>query len=929
MASLNKILKLDMFSSPYQLNMAGDSGSKSYGGVLLTLLYSSLMAAVGFSNIKSYFDSTNPIEVSETFTKVVYPKIDLLENKVSPILIAYSDETTFIKAEEVHNYFTYVIQKISWVSTVVNGEPKFQKNFEIFPTVPCSQLTQEESFGYSYIDKGNYLYESIQDYGLCGKLPKNLTVEGKGADSLFTLLSVKLLPCSAGASCKSSQEMTKANFQLIVPSLDYNASNYLQPIKYITNVDDVFYVHPLYKQIFTAKMINRTVTDQEGIIPTLVERVTAYGIDKTVLTLQYRDGAVNCTAAQAAVPDNPQCLPYFEYNIQSSGTVTLNKRAYPTPSDIMGTIGGTSRVIFVGLVIAYFPFSRRNKKNSVMQKIFPLIFDEQFSTKKSKNSQVIPSTPDKEAAEQNLLLQGDDQTKKDLVPSSELNTGKEVAIPKELESKKKAISQKELITGKGSPTENSSNVLSPDSNSNEAPKPKDTLKSPNLIEATGVKSTVIGKDGKPALDLDLDKFSLKFDDNLGDAFGKLADSSKIKNDVENRVTRCKNRIVECWDKTCKKIKNTKLGRCCTFFADKISKCNSKVVAFVTCQKKKSSEQIEREEKVTKTFSKITEALDVVTIVRNFNLLNVVAHVILEDRHRDLAQMIGFKLWKAEQAERDEVEKKLNLKDLGDNAREEMLVKYEKAKTNESIKQVKTGYAKSLNNKEWAEKLRYLADQFYENELSKAEAPDPDAKEGEEENPQGADGDNKKASSPKGGFGFGFSWLSEKFNKFKEQPSSYLASKVEGLKKGAEEKADHLKGRFDNLSDKAETAKQAVKDRAGLLDSPVKGHASAIDSLAQGAKGQLGQMQAGAGRLTSQAGAAKTDVEDRVGDLMKPALGLKSAHKVGESLDIAASWELSPLEKLRPLGGNIDRNAGKDLDNQVMSPANLLKGPKNI
>ena len=47
------------------------------------------------------------------------------------------------------------------------------------------------------------------------------------------------------------------------------------------------------------------------------------------------------------------------------------------------------------------------------------------------------------------------------------------------------------------------------------------------------------------------------------------------------------------------------------------------------------------------FDRINDSLDVLTIIKNFNILKVLDNLIFEPRHHELTQYLGYDLWKAD------------------------------------------------------------------------------------------------------------------------------------------------------------------------------------------------------------------------------------------------------------------------------------------
>lgn len=396
---LQFLTNLDIFSTTFSLNIGGRAAMRSFAGLLFTIVYLSIMLAVTVTNVQDYFDTSNPISMTDSYSTSLSPKINVYDNKVNPVLIAYSTEIDWIKAEDLHMYFTFVIEKVTWVSsTTEDGEQLFEKQFDTFPTIPCSELTEEEFKIFDFMDKTSFVYESISGYGLCGRLPRNLTVEGNGADEIFSLLSVKVLPCSSGSQCKSYKEMVKTNFQIILPNTNFNASSVERPLTFSTSYDDIYYVHPLLKQTYTSKMMQRSVMDQVGLFPKWKQTSSVFSLDHTVLTIQHRTNITSCSSEQVAIKDNPDCLPYFQFDFQSSGTVLVNKRSYVTVSGTLGNIGGTSRVVFMLLLIFYLPINHHQRKKHILSMVFPLLHDPRFAHQKNYDMKSIKKSRSTETA---------------------------------------------------------------------------------------------------------------------------------------------------------------------------------------------------------------------------------------------------------------------------------------------------------------------------------------------------------------------------------------------------------------------------------------------------------------------------------------------------------------------------------------------------
>ena len=124
-------------------------------------------------------------------------------------------------------------------------------------TVACSTLMDDEFSIFEYMGKDNYYYNTIKEFGICPRPSDSFVVEGKGSEAIYRLFTIKIMPCSLPAGCESVDEMAKANFQIVLPSSNYQLSSKDDPHKFILNVDDVYYINPTVKQMFNSKTNRR------------------------------------------------------------------------------------------------------------------------------------------------------------------------------------------------------------------------------------------------------------------------------------------------------------------------------------------------------------------------------------------------------------------------------------------------------------------------------------------------------------------------------------------------------------------------------------------------------------------------------------------------------------------------------------------------
>lgn len=490
--------KLDFFSESATLNIGGEAAHRTFYGTLFTVIYTGIMLAIITTQFQSYLDTTLPLAVGESYSTEKYPEVNLTENSLLPVIIAYTNETDFINATDIGRYLTLKAQHTTW-KVVKNdkGNDIFEKTVRVFSVKPCRSLSNQKRAILDYMGKDNIFHESIDIHGLCPDIPLDLSVQGKGSDELFTTFDYKIYPCSLGSECKSFNDIIKVNFQMILPNSKLEVNNYTEPLTFTITADDIYFVNPQSHQVFTIKLKQFTVLDYIGLNPSWKERVKIHDIGGVHTKINYRRNSTVCDPAEVEAMDSTICHPYFTFLFQSSGQVIYNKRTYKTLSQTVGVVGGLNSVVIIALLLIYGPINEYRRKEFITKKTYTLL---------------------------------------------------------------------------------------------------------------GIKED------------DLDKSTAEFGVEVPTCPGQENQGSNSKTEeVENNMGQPPRR--------------TGWMVCC-------------------CCRKKTPDQLKWEERVKQAHLKISDSLDVLTIVRNFNLLQVLAHFFLEERHFDLAQYVGFDLWTKEKEERD-------------------------------------------------------------------------------------------------------------------------------------------------------------------------------------------------------------------------------------------------------------------------------------
>lgn len=370
--------KLDIVSPPVQLYVGGNERHNSWMGVIFTGLYGLIMMYALSFELDSYLRSDMPLSVRDSYTRAEYPQVQLMYSNLLPIFFGYKNEVDTIDADEVAKWFTFSTIKVTWnTTTLETGEVTLKKQMMNFETLPCKYLTETEKKAYEYIEPGSYLAEMFDTVGICIRANENYYVMGKGSDDIFETINYRLMPCSLESGCATFDEMKIANFVLAMPTSNMDASNFNKPHSYITNADDIYYINPYVRQIYSAKIRENQVKDLLGLIDlNYQDRTRYFDLNPSSSNMGYRNPLKITCSLEEIYTDSSDCQSYFEFLMMSSGTVGVYKRSYTSIMDMLGNLGGFNGILMFMLVAIYAPINDLLKKQYFREQLYSFIYHE-------------------------------------------------------------------------------------------------------------------------------------------------------------------------------------------------------------------------------------------------------------------------------------------------------------------------------------------------------------------------------------------------------------------------------------------------------------------------------------------------------------------------------------------------------------------------
>ena len=373
MLFLDRLIVLDIFATGFGLNMRGHSAHKTTTGLIFTLLYAVIILALSYQQLKAYLDKTSPISTSEVFSNTKYARVDLVNQRLVPFFVALNTDTDYIPAELVNRYLTLRVHRLTWITRIINGQTLTDKVPQFYGVVTCSELSEEEKQVYDYIDRGSPLYLIFMRFGMCPKVGKTLIIEGQGSDAVSDSFFFNIKACSLPKSedCISSSQVSRVNFKFIYPTLNFDPTNYESPHKRVANADNVFYVAPKQKQIYTVKLRESQSLDNDALTSSPIYGPPYFELSTGISTVTNRAETLTYCPLEAALgPEGSGCGSYFTFAIQSSGDIVKRKRSYRTLSQTVSSIGGLNGLLTILFVLLYRRINNIKRANFILQTVY-------------------------------------------------------------------------------------------------------------------------------------------------------------------------------------------------------------------------------------------------------------------------------------------------------------------------------------------------------------------------------------------------------------------------------------------------------------------------------------------------------------------------------------------------------------------------------
>src|SRR3990167_1003223 len=370
-----RVKKLDILAPEVGLSVQGDSGVKSYIGVMLSFACIGLFVGASIYGTLESLRTDRPSVVQESSSSSVYPQFDLLKDQKFPAIMMVSPNGP-VKVEEIYRYATILAFKETrqFVDNDITKTPITKYDF--INMKPCKEYTDDERLRFG-APKTQIETSAFNLNGLCPEIKdinNNLTITGKSSDPFSENILIMIYPCAvefAPEGCASADEISNSGALLLPNLMNIDLSNYKEPITSSYNTDLDFAINPSFVQQVTTRLKMVEVWNSNGMFTE--DAVVVSQSDFSTQRSQYlfRDPTkLSCSAAEFLV--DPLCTPYILFTVSSSGLKTSFTRGYKGALEIIGDIGGIRDIIFTLGFYLYVLYNDREVKKRLVAQVYSI-----------------------------------------------------------------------------------------------------------------------------------------------------------------------------------------------------------------------------------------------------------------------------------------------------------------------------------------------------------------------------------------------------------------------------------------------------------------------------------------------------------------------------------------------------------------------------
>lgn len=346
----------DKFAEPVTLNIDGKQGVKTLFGTCLSAMHGSILLAVVIFMLVTYFQAERPSMYSGLKIGQTFNETEIVLSGLLPGIVWYKGYTPLTDAAEIEKYIS---------AELVITSDQVDISSERVTWTSC------DSRFYSHITSET-MHEEIRQAAVCINYTNSLKVKGYIGSKSAKHVTIKLKPCTLGASCRSISELSDLTFVILMPEVDINYQNFYNPIQIKTLVSPKNGLMLNMRLQHNIQIRNFRLTDNSGLLPSWSEKFSQYELHKINTGITERNSAItSCTDSN--LNNSSTCESYHELSIGASNLEYETKRVYPYLFQQFAVLGGLNNIIAILFFMIYSRYNQRCKENLILKHVFGFI----------------------------------------------------------------------------------------------------------------------------------------------------------------------------------------------------------------------------------------------------------------------------------------------------------------------------------------------------------------------------------------------------------------------------------------------------------------------------------------------------------------------------------------------------------------------------
>jgi hypothetical protein len=278
------------------------------------------------------------------------------EDKLFPMFLFYYKAINQIKQEDIAKFVTVEFSKLEMFR--IKGSDEIKTTITSLKTIPCSELSNRETFRSFIVDSKNER-EALIEGGVCVDPEDHDVHIGRKSkdDPFYQQVTWRLLPCSLPSGCAKREDLAKVTFVPMLPKPVQDLGNKKHPIRYVTSAEEVMYLSVSFNTRQSFVLMKTEIVDEAGFL--FGDSIAKSYASINSVSFSWSDRSLNQTTCTPEEIKTRSCTPYFTQSFLNTPQKLVIKRQYKGIVETFSEFGGMADMLFI---FFYFPYSLYNSK---------------------------------------------------------------------------------------------------------------------------------------------------------------------------------------------------------------------------------------------------------------------------------------------------------------------------------------------------------------------------------------------------------------------------------------------------------------------------------------------------------------------------------------------------------------------------------------